>query len=95
MDKDQELKLYEDIGGIKANQENVSEKLENLTELLVDKSEKWDRAVVVSEGNKDHLDRRSQFWDIATTRVSALNKVAVTVTGGTILGAIGYLFFNS
>ena len=61
---------------------------------LLDKAEKWDKAVVVSEDNKDHLDRRSPVWDIAATRSSALFKIGLGVVTSSIIGGIALLFFK-
>lgn len=94
MDGAQERKLYEDIGGIKANQENVCERIDSLTKILIDRSEKWDKAAVVSEANDKHLNDRSPVWDTAATRAAVMNKVVIGVTTATIAGGIAFAIFR-
>ena len=94
MNDDQEIKLYTSIGKLEANQENVCERIDNLADLLVDKAEKWDKASVVSESNRDHLSKRSPAWDIAATRASVMNKIAVGVSICVIGGGVAFLFFK-
>ena len=94
MDDKQERELYLSIGRLEANQESVCDRVDNLVKLLTPRIEKWDKTSVITDDNKDTLEKRSPIWDTAAVRASVMNKIALGVAISVLAGGVGFLFFK-